>query len=116
VLLELQVTIDCADPVALADFWSAALGYVHHGSQGPYVSIVDRERRHPQLVFQRVDEPKVGKDRIHLDVYVDDVTAEVARLSQLGAQVAEGGWFEEEGEHWQVMADPEGNEFCVCSR
>jgi hypothetical protein len=113
---ELQVTFDCADPARLADFWVAALGYVRHGSQGPYVSIVDPDRRHPELVFQRVAEPKVGKARIHLDVYVDDIAAEVDRLTALGATPTDEGWFEEEGERWQIMADPEGNEFCVCSR
>ncbi len=115
-LRELQITIDCADPDRLADFWAEALGYVRHGSQGPYRSIVDPGGRHPELVFQQVVEPKVGKARIHLDVYVDDIAAEVERLTQLGARSPEDGWFEEESERWRVMEDPEGNEFCVCSR
>jgi len=113
---ELQITFDCADPDRLADFWAAALGYVRHGTQGPYRSIVDPGHEHPELVFQHVPEPKVGKARIHLDVYVDDIEAEVERLTGLGARPHEDGWFEEEGERWFVMADPEGNEFCVCSR
>jgi predicted enzyme related to lactoylglutathione lyase len=116
VLRELQITIDCADPDRLAEFWATALGYVRHGSQGPYRSIVDPGGRHPELVFQRVAEPKVGKARIHLDVYVDDIAAEVERLTQLGARSVEGGSFEEESERWRVMTDPEDNEFCVCSR
>jgi len=115
-LREIQVTIDCADPDRLADFWAAALGYVRHGSQGPYRSIVDPGRAHPELVFQRVAEPKVGKARIHLDVYVDDIDTEVDRLSTLGASVVDDGLFDEEGERWRVMSDPEGNEFCVCTR
>ena len=114
-LREIQVTFDCVDPDRLADFWAAALGYVRHGSQGPYRSIVDPARTHPELVFQHVDEPKVGKARIHLDVYVDDIAAEVDRLTGLGATALDG-WFEEEGERWFVMLDPEGNEFCVCTR
>ena len=113
---ELQITFDCADPDRLADFWAAALGYVRHGTQGPYRSIVDPGHEHPEQVFQHVPEPKVGKARIHLDVYVDDIAAEVDRLSGLGATALEDGWFEEEGERWFVMRDPEGNEFCVCSR
>jgi hypothetical protein len=115
-LRELQVTIDCADPDQLADFWAAALGYVRRGASGPYRSIAHPGGTFPQLVFQRVDEPKVGKARIHLDVYVDDLDAEVERLTQLGARPADDGSFELEGERWRVMADPEGNEFCVCWR
>jgi predicted enzyme related to lactoylglutathione lyase len=115
-LREIQITVDCADPDGLAEFWAAALGYVRHGSQGPYRSIVDPGGRHPELVFQRVAEAKVGKARIHLDVYVDDIAAEVERLTELGARLAEDGLFQEGIERWRVMADPEGNEFCVCSR
>jgi predicted enzyme related to lactoylglutathione lyase len=115
-LREVQITIDCADPDQQAEFWAAALGYVRRGTLGPYRSIVDPDGAHPVVVLQQVAEPKVGKARIHLDLYVDDIPAEVERLTALGARPLEGGWFEEAGERWHVMVDPEGNEFCLCSR
>jgi hypothetical protein len=101
----------------LAAWWAAALGGGEvRGSGEPYCTIAGTPDGLPELVFQRVPEPKAGKNRLHLDLYVDDPAAEVARLEALGATRlggrVEGGdacaW-------WQVMADPQGNEFCVCA-
>jgi predicted enzyme related to lactoylglutathione lyase len=65
----------------------------------------------PELVLQRVDDPKVGKNRVHLDWRVADHDAEVLRLQNAGARVVQS--YEEPGWKWSVMADPEENEFCV---
>ena len=66
------------------------------------------------IVLQRVPEPKTGKNRMHLDVHVADIAAEVDRLLSLGATRVTPEPVEEHGMHWFLMADPEGNEFCVC--
>ena len=109
------VNIDCADPAGLAAFWAGALGWrltyetadecvlePPAGSPQDGVS--------PDLLFIKVPEPKSGKNRLHLDLRPDDQGAEVARLLGLGARPADVGQGEES---WVVLADPEGNEFCV---
>jgi predicted enzyme related to lactoylglutathione lyase len=109
------LVLDCADPAALASFWAPALGYDLHGDVGNYVVLAAPSGTKPNLLLQRVDEPKEGKNRMHLDIDTADVDGEVARLEALGARRLEAGPHDEHGMHWFVMADPEGNEFCVCS-
>ena len=111
---ELGLVLDCADPLALADFWAPALGYVSIGEVGPYVALFPDGRPGPKLLLQRVDEPKVAKNRMHLDIEVPDIEAESARLVDLGATRVSDGTLSEHGSTWILMADPEGNEFCVC--
>jgi predicted enzyme related to lactoylglutathione lyase len=111
---QLGLVLDCADPERLAAFWSAALGYTTLGAAGSYVLLVDEAGRQPKLLLQRVDEPKAGKNRMHLDIETPTVDEEVGRLEALGAVRAGPGALEEHGMRWVVMADPEGNEFCVC--
>jgi predicted enzyme related to lactoylglutathione lyase len=114
VAAKMGLVLDCADPEALAAFWSPALGYTTLGSAGSYVLLVDEAKQRPKLLLQRVDESKPGKNRMHLDIETDDVDAEVGRLEGLGARRLEDA-MEEHGSRWVVMADPEGNEFCVCT-
>ena len=111
----LGLVLDCADPDALAGFWSAALGYTNLGGAGAYVMLVDEEGRQPKLLLQRVAEPKTAKNRVHFDIETPAVDDEVARLEALGATRVVAEPIEEHGTRWVVMADPEGNEFCVCS-
>jgi Glyoxalase-like domain len=143
----IQVTIDCADPARLVRFWAEALGYVqepppagfdtwagywvsigvpeeevagHEGSD----SIVDPDGRGPRIWFQAVPEPKVVKNRVHLDLDVaggrlvpvevrrERIEAEVERLIAAGASrlrvlTLDGNYYA------TVMRDPEGNEFCL---
>ena len=108
----IKVVLDCQDPTALADFWRQALDYVVVGSVDNY-TLLAAEDTGVQLLLQRVTEPKVGKNRMHLDITCADVAGEVARLEQLGARRA-GDDIDEHGTHWIVMHDPEGTEFCVC--
>ncbi len=112
---KLGLVIDCADPDNLAEFWSAAIGYTPLGGVGSYVLLIDESGQQPKLLLQRVEEPKVGKNRMHFDIETPAVDEEVARLEVLGAVRMEAGAIEEDGNRWVVMADPEGNEFCVCN-
>jgi predicted enzyme related to lactoylglutathione lyase len=66
------------------------------------------------ILLQRVAEPKQGKNRMHLDIKTPDVDGEVDRLVTLGAKRLSDAPMEQLGQRWVVMADPEGNEFCVC--
>jgi predicted enzyme related to lactoylglutathione lyase len=111
-----SVVIDCGDPKALAEFWAPALGYRDAGwPHDPYVVLIgEKGLDGPLVMLQRVDEPKTGKNRVHIDVYADDIEAEAERLVTLGAKRV-GQPFEEHDARWIVMNDPEGNEFCVCA-
>lgn len=104
------VTIDCADPERLAAFWSALLGRRVERRPGPYLRLVGEAD--PLVVLQRVDAPKAGKNRVHLDLSSPDPAAECRRIEALGGrflpEYARGGFL--------VMADPEDNEFCVLPR
>ncbi len=114
--MHLTVVLDCADPEGLAGFWAAALGYRREPFQEPYLVLLPEPGgAGPELVLQRVPEPKAGKNRMHLDLHVEDVDAEAARLVGLGA-TRRGGEVVEGGFRWLVLADPEGNELCVIGR
>jgi predicted enzyme related to lactoylglutathione lyase len=107
------LVLDCADPERLAEFWAPALGYLNLGAAGAYVALFP-DGPGPKLLLQRVEEPKATKNRMHLDIEVADIEAEVARLVGLGATQVSSGPCSEHGSTWFLMADPEGNEFCVC--
>ena len=141
---EVQITFDCADPGTLSAFWAEALGYQlqdpppgfdtwEHALEAMNVpverrndasALVDPDGAGPRLFFQRVPEPKQGKNRVHLDVRaapgvdadarMPALEAEAERLVQLGARRLER--FEPDpplSQGFLVMADPEGNEFCL---
>ena len=140
---KVQIVFDCLDPVALSNFYASALEYMLQPPPDGYKSweealkdwgvpeedwnsasaIVDPEGKGPRIYFQKLDTPKLAKNRVHLDVNASggvrvpieerkkQVRAEVERLIKLGAR-EEREW-EEQGEYWTVMLDPEGNEFCV---
>lgn len=106
-----MVTIDCADPRRLAEFWTAALGTtVAQDFGGEFLFLAPPEGGLP-LGLQRVPEPRAGKNRVHIDLGSEDREQEVKRLVGLGA--TELGEHEVPGFAWTVLADPEGNEFCV---
>ncbi|MFB4269394.1 VOC family protein [Nonomuraea sp. GTA35] len=117
-----ELSVDCHDPERLAAFWCEVLGFevidrsegkVEIGSWVPTVEEVRARQMPPTLVFIRVPEGKTVKNRLHLDVSpIDGSTGdEVARLLGLGAAKVDVG--QGAGRSWVVMADPEGNEFCV---
>ena len=140
---EVQVTFDCAEPAALAAFWAKALGYVVQPPPAPFATwdhaleawgvppeqrdarsaAVDPDGRGPRLFFQRVPEGKVVKNRVHLDVRaapglkgdermaaLEELAAELVAAGATRLQRIEGN---EVDEGILVMADPEGNEFCL---
>jgi predicted enzyme related to lactoylglutathione lyase len=108
------LVLDCTVPTELAQFWSEALGYTTLGGVGSYVMLVDPDRVRPKLLLQAVPEAKAVKNRMHLDIEIPDVEGEACRLESLGARRLEAGLLSEHGSNWVIMADPEGNEFCVC--
>ncbi|HUF85682.1 MAG TPA: VOC family protein [Acidimicrobiia bacterium] len=110
-----HVVIDAADVDVLRDFWVAALGYEAFGAFEQYRSAVPPAGTvGPKFVFQQVAEARAaGKNRLHLDLEVgDEMEAEADRLVALGA-TRRGEAIVEDGTSWIVMADPEGNEFCL---
>jgi predicted enzyme related to lactoylglutathione lyase len=106
------LVLDATDPESLADFWTKALDLQRVGAAGNYVQLESEGL--PKLLLQRVSDQKVAKNRMHIDIQVHEVEAEVARLEALGAKRLEDQDRCEHGCRWVVMADPEGNEFCVC--
>lgn len=108
------LVLDCENPERLAEFWGPALGYVNLGTFGSYAALYPDGRAGPKLLLQKVDEAKAVKNRMHLDIEVPDIEAEAARLVALGARRVEDAPCSEHGTTWVLMADPEGNEFCVC--
>ena len=111
--MRLVFVLDCRDPDRLASFWSEAIGYRVSTSAEPYVVLVPANGHGPELVLQRVGEPKTTKNRMHLDIRTDELGSAVEHLEALGARRLQPGVTEEAGFRWVVMADPEGNEFCV---
>jgi hypothetical protein len=107
-----QVVIDSSDPRPLADFWAAATGRSVVDEDPVYTSVEDPTDRDALLVIQHVEgPPKQGKNRVHIDLLADDPHAEAKRLVPLGASLLEN--VEEGGVRWVVLADPQGNEFCI---
>jgi predicted enzyme related to lactoylglutathione lyase len=110
-----DVVLDCADPARLGQFWSEALGYKTLVSWADGAVLVPETEVRPPLILQRVPESKNGKNRMHIDIVTEDVESEVARIEVLGAKRLHEGLREFGGSRWITMADPEGNEFCVCT-
>ena len=110
--------LDVGDLDSMSAFWCAALDYEPAESAGPYRVLRPRSGEGTRFLLQQVPEGKSAKNRLHLDLDFDptfDVEAEATRLEGLGARRLSGA-LEEYGSRWIVMADPEGNEFCVCAQ
>jgi hypothetical protein len=106
------MVLDCADPRKLAEFWTAAVGgqVSLDVGDGAFLMVQGKEGA-PYLGLQRVPEPRAGKNRAHPDFQAEDRPTEVSRLVGLGAsELAE---YTFDAYAWTVLADPEGNEFCV---
>lgn len=109
--MRIEFTLDCLDLDRMTSFWTRAAHLVVDGViEGRYVALSGHGIT---LTLQRVTEPRIVKNRMHLDLLVDDdLAAEVQRLESLGATRLTAA-HEEFGQTWYVLADPEGNEFCV---
>ena len=120
--LSLQcLTVDSHNPKAQAEFWAEVLGW-SIGEDGDEIGYwIERELNDPNkigfpdILFLKVPDEKVIKNRLHLDLRPDNQEAEVARLEKLGAKRIEIGQSIDVDTTWVVMADLEGNEFCVLS-
>jgi hypothetical protein len=106
-----SVVVDAEDPARLARWWAESLGYeiISEGPEG--VEIRRTLDQFPGLTFVPAPEAKKGKNRLHLQVRPDDQDAEVERLVDMGARHVDVGQGTDVA--WVVLADPEGNEFCV---
>ena len=106
-----SIVVNCADIEVMTDFWCAALGLVpNHREAGDDFRVLRGER--VNLSLQVVTSPVSARDQMHLDLYTDDVDAQVERLRDLGAE-----WVRREDDPedtYVVLRDPEGNEFCAC--
>ncbi|GAB3213237.1 VOC family protein [Marinactinospora thermotolerans] len=111
-----NITIDCADPHALAEFWARVIGVPVDPRSGPGAdeAYIDTPDGQPGLLFLRVPEGKVVKNRVHLDLGPSEATRdeEVERLVGIGATFL-SDFRTPDGKGFVVLADPEGNEFCV---
>ncbi|HEY3144127.1 MAG TPA: VOC family protein [Acidimicrobiales bacterium] len=105
-----QVVVDSRDPVALGRWWADALGWDVLNDSAEEYEIRPSADRLPGLIFVPVLEAKESKNRLHLDLRPNDQQAEVERFLRAGASRIDIG---QGSVPWVVMADPEGNEFCV---
>ena len=113
------ITVDAHDPRALAEFWAEVLGW-KIGEGGNEIEVwIERELGDPKntgfpdILFLKNSDLKNVKNRLHLDLRPDEQASEVRRLEKLGAKRIEIGQSADPDTSWVVMADPEGNEFCV---
>jgi predicted enzyme related to lactoylglutathione lyase len=111
----MELVLDCKEPETLAGFWREALGYRSLYIDANLGVLVPSEGSGAPLLLQAVPEPKEGKNRMHLDIVVDDIEAEVHRLQELGARRIDEGVQSLGVTRWVRMSDPELNEFCVCT-
>jgi predicted enzyme related to lactoylglutathione lyase len=113
--LAITIVLDCGDATRLAEFWTAALGYTpgHPIEQFVVLRPATAGDTRSHLILQQVAEPKAGKNRMHLDLHAADLDAEMARLIALGARKLQDAPNCLGTYCWFLMADPEGNEFCL---
>jgi predicted enzyme related to lactoylglutathione lyase len=111
---ELVVVIDCSDLARSAEFWSGVLGYARDGvASGRYQTLLPADGRGAEILLQQVADGKHGKNRVHLDLRTRALEPELHRLISLGARVLTREPVREAGWTWHILADPDGNEFCV---
>jgi predicted enzyme related to lactoylglutathione lyase len=107
-----QVVVDSDDPRSLGRWWAGLLGWEVVNDDADEFEVRPSADQLPGLLFVRVSDAKVGKNRLHLDFRPDDQQAEVHRFVEAGATPVDVG---QEDVPWVVLADPEGNEFCILS-
>jgi predicted enzyme related to lactoylglutathione lyase len=106
-----SIVFDCNDFERTAAFWQAALHYTARGPANPgWVLLRDPSGSSPNVGINLKENSLSGKIRVHLDLYAEDEDAEVQRLLKLGARIVRP---RREGDDYVILADPEGNHFCV---
>ena len=108
-----ELVLDCAEPTRLAAFWREALDYREYYTDANLAVLVPKEGNASPFLLQGVPESKSCKNRMHFDIVVDDIEAEIHRLQGLGARRIDESPLSFGGTRWVRMADPEQNEFCV---
>jgi predicted enzyme related to lactoylglutathione lyase len=108
-----MIVFDCGDPEGLAGFWSALTGAEINAHEDGWWSLRAPATGGLRIGFQRVPEPKTVKNRVHVDLDVDSLDAATTRAEELGARRVGDVVPEGEGERFQVLLDPESNEFCL---
>ena len=106
------IVVDCHDPAALAGFWSQVLRGEARVRSDQWATVRDPLPGGVLLAFQRVPEDKSVKNRVHLDIWTRDLHGDIARLVDVGGSTV-GGIVDEDHDPFQIMQDPEGNEFCL---
>ena len=107
------VTVDASDPHRLANFWSELLDFKITFDSEDEVAIERQDESGPAILFGKNSDPKTVKNRVHFDLNPDDQAAEVDRALELGATHVDIGQTNDPDVTWKVLADPEGNEFCI---
>jgi predicted enzyme related to lactoylglutathione lyase len=110
------IVIDTVDPERIAPFWCALLGVRERGWFGDDYLMLTTDRGAPPVAFQRVPEAKSVKNRLHVDLAVEDLDRAFAQIVALGGSAVSDILEMPGGYRWRVMADPEGNEFCIVPR
>jgi catechol 2,3-dioxygenase-like lactoylglutathione lyase family enzyme len=106
-----STVINCTDIDLMTRFWSAALGF-EPTSTDPDDDFRRLRGPHVHVSLQVAETPVTGRDQMHLDLYTEDKAAEVERLVGLGATWVRSS--DDPEDDWDVLLDPEGNEFCIC--
>ena len=104
-----ELVLDCGDPKRLAKFWREALDYRDYYTDAKLAVLVPKEGIASPLLLQGVPEPKASKNRMHLDIVVDDIETETHRLQALGARRIDECVQSFVGTRWVRMSDPEQN-------
>ena len=112
------LTVDCKNPRLLAEFWAKVLGWrvTHESGDESYIEKTFNSEAlpdYPDILFLRTPDEKVIKNRLHIDLRPKNQDEEVNRVLNLGAKKIEIGQSEDSSTTWVVLADPEGNEFCI---
>jgi predicted enzyme related to lactoylglutathione lyase len=110
------IVIDTVDPERISPFWCALLWVQERGWFGEDYLMLTTEGGAPPVAFQRVPESKSVKNRLHVDLEVDDLDRALAKIAALGGSAISDVLQMPGGYRWRVMADPEGNEFCIVPR
>jgi predicted enzyme related to lactoylglutathione lyase len=110
---ELVIVVDCSDLERSARFWCGVLGYTAGSPSGLYCALQPETGVGIEVLLQRVPDAKDQKNRLHFDLRTPDLDAEVRRVLGLGARLLTTQPVTEDGWLWHILADPDGNEFCV---